>query len=221
MGELKKLRIIAYKDNQFSSKTGNEFVAMVNPAQYTETKGIRYNPRKATDTDNSPSYVRYGNKDISLTFLLDATGILPNSKGVTLPKKISALEKTVYAYSSSEHEPPYLEIAWGTLLFFGRMDKLTIKYKLFAPSGTPLRAEVTLHILEYQNAVTQQRMKNKNSPDLSHLLIVKAGDTLPGLCMQVYKSTGYCEDVARVNGLMSFRDIEPGTRLLFPPLSNE
>ena len=59
---------------------------------------------------------------------------------------------------------------------------------------------------------------NRSSPDLSHIIEVKAGDNLPMLCYQVYKDSAYYLDVARVNGITNFRDIRPGTKLHFPPL---
>jgi nucleoid-associated protein YgaU len=60
----------------------------------------------------------------------------------------------------------------------------------------------------------------KSSPDLSHLVTVKAGDTLPLLCCNIYGSSVYYLEVARVNGLAHFRDLAPGMQLLFPPLQD-
>jgi nucleoid-associated protein YgaU len=61
-------------------------------------------------------------------------------------------------------------------------------------------------------------MANKTSPDLSHILTVRAGDILPLMCFDVYGSSAYYPQVARVNGLTEFRQLTPGTQLLFPPL---
>jgi nucleoid-associated protein YgaU len=48
--------------------------------------------------------------------------------------------------------------------------------------------------------------------------LVRDGDTLPLLCERIYGDPGYYIDVARFNGLVHFRCLEPGTRLHFPPL---
>jgi LysM repeat protein len=59
---------------------------------------------------------------------------------------------------------------------------------------------------------------NRSSPDLSHKVMVKAGDTLPLLCYRIYRDSSWYRDVARINNLDDFRDLKPGTRLVFPPL---
>jgi nucleoid-associated protein YgaU len=59
---------------------------------------------------------------------------------------------------------------------------------------------------------------NRSSPDMSHLIEVKAGDTLPLLCYRVYRDSSYYLEVARQNKLTDFRDLKPGSKLHFPPL---
>jgi nucleoid-associated protein YgaU len=65
-----------------------------------------------------------------------------------------------------------------------------------------------------------EKKKAASSPDLTHLITVKAGDTLPLLCDRIYRDSGYYMEVARINGLSSFRNLQPGTTLKFPPLAN-
>jgi hypothetical protein len=38
------------------------------------------------------------------------------------------------------------------------------------------------------------------------------------MCYRIYGSTGYYLEVAAINGIDNFRNLEPGTRVLFPPL---
>jgi nucleoid-associated protein YgaU len=47
---------------------------------------------------------------------------------------------------------------------------------------------------------------------------VKAGDSLPALCYQIYGDPGYYLEVARFNRLDDFRRLQPGTRVVFPPV---
>lgn len=60
---------------------------------------------------------------------------------------------------------------------------------------------------------------NGNSPDMSHLVTMRAGDTLPLLCKRIYSDPAYYMEVARVNRLVNFRNLLPGSVLRFPPLS--
>lgn len=222
---LKKLKIVGYEDKAFSTKTGNSFTMMVNPANYDEKKKIRYSKDDAIDGGNMPSYLGYQDETLTLDFVIDATGVLTKAGdenfGKSIPEMIEKIEKTVYVYVGNAHEPPYLQVEWGTLNFQGRLKDMSVKLVMFAPDGMPIRAKVNMTLVKYVEEATQKRLKNKSSPDLSHLVTVKAGDTLPGLCLQIYKSAMYCTDVARVNGLSGFRQLEPGMQLLFPPLSND
>lgn len=227
MAELKKLEIIAYEDKNFSTKTGNSFSVMVNPGNYDENKQIEYDEKKALDGGNLPAYKGYKDEELRFEFTLDTTGVLGdwmNTPKVEELRPLSAtikiLENTVYTYVGDAHEPPYLGLIWGTLNYKGRLKSMKINYLLFNNEGEPLRAKVTISILKYVDEATQNRLKNKSSPDLSHLVTVKDGDTLPALCQRMYRSAAYCTEVARVNGLTGFRQLIPGTQLLFPPLSN-
>ena len=176
------------------------------------------------DGGNAPTYKGYKDEDIKFEFSIDTTGVLIDRMGNPtqedlrpLSETIKILETTVYTYVGSAHEPPFLNVAWGTLNYLGRLKSLKINYQLFNSSGEPLRAKITLILIKYIDEATQMRLKNKNSPDLSHMVTVKDGDTLPALCQRIYNSTVYCTEVARVNQLTGFRSLKPGMQLLFPP----
>lgn len=222
---LKKLKIVGYEDKAFSIETGNSFTMMVNPASYDEKKGIRYSKDEAIDGGNTPTYQGYQDETMTIDFMIDATGVLTKpgdgNFGKTIPEMVAKIEKTVYVYVGDAHEPPYLQVEWGTLHFQGRLKDMNVKSVMFTPDGLPIRSKVTMNLVKYMDEATQKRLKNKSSPDLSHLVTVKAGDTLPGLCLRIYKSAVYCTDVAYINGLNGFRRLEPGIQLLFPPLANE
>lgn len=228
MGMLRKLQIIGFEDEDFLLYTGYSFTVMVNPGSYTDNKGISYNENEAMEGGDTPTYKAYDNGELHLEFTLDATGALIDWKDVvalankkTISKRVEELEKTVYTYVGDKHEPPYLSVLWGTLSYKGRLKKLDIEYTLFNAEAQPMRAKVKMDIMKYVAQNTQNKEKNKSSPDLSHLVTVKAGDTLPMLCMKIYKSAAYCTEVARINNLTGFRNIIPGAQLFFPPLADE
>lgn len=47
--------------------------------------------------------------------------------------------------------------------------------------------------------------------------IVKPGDTLPDLCQAIY-GQDCSSQVAQYNNLNKYRNLNPGTQLVFPPL---
>jgi nucleoid-associated protein YgaU len=63
--------------------------------------------------------------------------------------------------------------------------------------------------------------ENNASPDLTHVRVVKDGDSLPLMCYRIYGDARYYMDVARTNGLVNFRSLTPGTKLVFPPFDKQ
>ncbi len=61
---------------------------------------------------------------------------------------------------------------------------------------------------------------NRQSPDVTHIITIKHGDSLPALCYRVYNNTTYYLDVAQFNELTDFRNLKIGSRLIFPPLKH-
>ncbi len=82
----------------------------------------------------------------------------------------------------------------------------------------PLRAKLDVTLRSDKTWEQQIGSANPTSPDLTHQHTVLAGDTLPQLTRQIYGSTEHVLLVARFNKLNDIRFIEPGTKLVFPPL---
>lgn len=206
----KKLVIKSEKD---------EFKVMLNPVEYSETNSIRY-----TGIANSKSkkFVRQEGSIFSIPkILLDTTGVVPEKdwpvKG-SIKAMIEKLNNIVYKLNGKAHQPSVVEVQWGTTHFKGRLKKMDIKYVLFDLNGEPLRAELNLNFVIYETIKELEAEYKKSSPDLTHIIEVKAGDTLPNLCNKVYKDSSFYMQVARVNQLSTFCRLKPGMRLVFPPL---
>ena len=133
-------------------------------------------------------------------------------------KMIKKLKSIVYDYNGKNHEPSVVDILWGDLKVQGRLLSMETKFALFDKEGHPIRAEVNLSFALFKTFKDLQAEANKNSPDLTHVIEVKAGDTLPNLCNRVYNDPSYYMQVARVNKLSGFCRLVPGMRLVFPPL---
>jgi nucleoid-associated protein YgaU len=98
------------------------------------------------------------------------------------------------------------------------MQTMSTHYTLFKPSGAPLRAKVDLSFVGAMSKRETELVSNLSSPDLTHLVEVRDGDTLPLLCNRIYGDPGYYLEVARFNQLTDFRNLRPGWKLHFPPL---
>ena len=79
---------------------------------------------------------------------------------------------------------------------------------------------VTAAFLENSDDKTRVAKAQDHSADLTHRRVFKAGDTLPGLCREVYGDPRLYLKVAAANGLDDVRGVKPGTAVFFPPLES-
>ena len=200
---------------------------MINPESYRRKFSVVHNNQIAPGTGlASPVYDHTEAEVLSFELVFDATGVLPSMLTGYVPsttdgvdKALDAFKGVVLAYKGSLHSPNYVRITWGSLVFEGVLTDLLIAYTLFKPDGTPLRARADCTFQSYTDPDEARRLEDRRSPDLTHLVTVQEGETLPLLCDRVYGDSSRYLQVARVNGLRAFRTLEPGLNLYFPPLS--
>ena len=116
------------------------------------------------------------------------------------------------------HEPNFLVVSWGDLIYSCRLGSVEINYTQFDRSGSPTRAELNAVFIGDTEIKKRMKIENKSSPDLTHKRLVKSGDTLPLLAKEIYGSSDHYLMVATTNGLNDFRNLTPGQTLYFPPL---
>ncbi len=226
-GTKKKLTITACNVDASGNVTLEDasFQVMLNPGSYKHEYAISYNKDKALGQQSAESkFSVIGPEKINFKIMLDGTGVVnePGPAGAALPDvkdQIASLRDVVYKYDGEDHEPNHVRLLWGSFLFYGRLTSMKVDYKMFKPSGEPLRAEIDLAFTGFVSKEEEALRANRSSPDLTHVVEVKSGDTLPLLCSRVYNDSSYYLAVAEVNGIAHFRDIKPGQKLYFPPLS--
>jgi contractile injection system tube protein len=224
-GGLEKMKIMAFKDASFTVFV-DELSVYMNPEKYSHSYKVCYNKVQAQGANGSLfTFNQIGTETVEFELVFDGTGVIPSKIPGVLPftedgitKQIEKFKLLVFAFQGSIHSPYYLKISWGQLLFQCRLSKLNFNYTLFKPDGTPLRARAHAVFIGFNDEKTLALKANKSSPDLSHVRTVKAGDTLPLMCFDIYGSSAQYLQVARVNGLNDFRNLTVGSQLLFPPL---
>ena len=130
---------------------------------------------------------------------------------------IDKFRTIVSSYNGNIHRPNFLRISWNLLIFRCVCTSFDVKYTLFKPDGSPLRAEITLSLTGSEDFSTKAKKAANNSPDLTHHRIFLAGDSLPLMCYRIYGDSSYYLDVARKNKLNNIYDIKPGTAIYFYP----
>lgn len=221
---MKKLKITActLSDSGKLSKGSDTFEVMLNSQEYTTSKQIKYRRNRTPGNIGSDSKFQYMQPmTYEFKFLIDGSGAIRKEDGTpydSVHDQLKKLKGITFKYKGSSHAPNYLYIVWSDLSFYGVTTDFSTKYILFTPEGKPLRAEVTLKISEFFSKEEEVNLKNQQSPDMTHIIHTKAGDTLPLLCNRIYNDSSYYMEVAKFNNLMNFRKLKPGTKLLFPPL---
>jgi len=233
-GELVKLQIKAYSDEQFNNEVANgEFRTLLNPEKYVFKYKVEQNNQQASGTSSSaPRYNRTPPEDLDLEFIFDRTGVLLNygdpstasddhlsvDEGVGIADDVDQFKRVVFDYNGDEHRPNYLIITWGALLFKGVLTEMDITFKLFKSDGTPLRATATAKFKGFIEDNLRVALENNNSPDLTHVRVVTEGDTLPLMTFRIYGDSKYYLEVAKVNKITNFRKLKVGQQIFFPPI---
>lgn len=216
-GMLERLIIKAYEKADYSGSAIDQFEAFVNPNEITLSYEMEYDAAQGAGTTGSRmNFKKIKPGDLSLTFFIDGTGA--NARPIDTQEAVEKFQ-TVTGYNGNIHRPNYLKLVWGTLQIKRCVLKsASIAYKLFKPDGVPLRAVISATFTDTTDDQTRVALAQDQSADLTHVRVVSAGDTLPGLCNQIYGEPLRYLQVAAANGLDDFRRLAVGTRLVFPPL---
>lgn len=218
-GRLEKLLVRAYKAPDFAeSSLVDTFESYVNPSEITLAYEMEYDSAQGSGTTGSRmDFKKVKPGDLSLTFFLDGTGA--NGVKIVVQQQVEKFQ-AVTGYNGEIHRPNYLLIAWGTIQVKRCVLKsASIAYKLFKPDGTPLRATIAATFVDAVADETRVALAQDSSPDLTHVRVLRAGDSLAALCQQIYGDARLYLKVARANNLDSVRHPPAGTRVRFPPLA--
>lgn len=212
-----KMIIASFADADFHDKKA-QYEVRVNPEKYSQSFEIVYDKSPAIGSMNTAlKFKAMPPANLKFELLFDATGAIEDS-ATDLAAEIKKFQNVVYNYDGGIHEPRYLMLFWGKLAFGARLTSLALNYTMFGADGAPLRARADVSFSCYQSPATIKKAENKQSPDITHRVITRAGDTLPVLTYRIYGDVRYYIQVAQFNQLVEFRDIPSGTELLFPPI---
>ncbi len=216
-----KLKIIAYKKNTFSEgdKLG-EYTVRYNPTNIEHSYDINFDEKQAVGSSGTENKYQFS-KPEKLTFelIFDGTVIEEgSSEKYEVDKDIKEFKKLVVEFNGDIHRPNFVRLSWGAFSFKGQIADVSFSYSAFSPRGKALKAKANVSFVEVTDVNSRLAAENKSSPDLTHLITIKEGDSLPILCKRIYDDPMYYLQVARINNLESFRKIKAGDTILFPPL---
>jgi hypothetical protein len=229
-GFLVKLTIIPFDKGetiQAGPPSGPPFIAQINPESFTVNNEINYSKVEPAQggTGDEAKFGSIKPRSFSFDFTIDGTGAGP----ITIPPVPSELSvitqvanfQLTTGFFGKIHRPNFLVITWGSFFATCVLESYSVNYKLFDPTGIPLRAVLSAKFLEHTSKTFEDLLKNLSSPDVSHAHEVIEGDHLALLTHQYYDSPERYVQVARFNGLNTVRSLKVGELLSFPPVTND
>lgn len=118
------------------------------------------------------------------------------------------------------HAPPPLKFIWAMEKrepFICVLESVTKKFTMFLQDGTPVRARLNLKLKEFKMELNE-RESTLQSPDKTKVHIIQLGDSLWLIASRFYGNAAFWRPIAERNGLKNPRILEPGTKLIIPPL---
>lgn len=216
-----KIVIRPFLDQKQGQRAGEDFTIPVNPESYSQAYKVELKEKPTGGNQGSdPEYKFTSPEELKLDFTLDNTGTIEGNvyDGTPVPQQVDKLLAAVYKMQGDAHRPSILKIQWGSFFTFDCvLSSLDINYVLFKPNGEPLRAKVSATFKQYTEPQIRSRQEKKKSPDLTRVIRVADGDTLPNLSYKSYGTPKYYPQVAYANKLMSIRTLRTGEDLVFPP----
>jgi len=215
-GNLKKMQIEAYKEADYSD-TAETFEVMFNPNTYSHKYEIEFEDRQGAGDSASPQvFGKIKPQEYFFEFVFDGTGTA--AEKINVHETVETFLAITGKYEGDSHRTKYLILHWGTLLTACVLKSAEITYTLFASDGSPLRAKIKADFAENVEDTKRVAEERKNSPDLTHVRVVREGEHLSLLCQQMYGTPDYYLQVATFNELNNFRNLQTGQTLLFPPV---
>ncbi|AXT61555.1 hypothetical protein D1816_14755 [Aquimarina sp. AD10] len=225
-GHLIKVLIHVFDDQDFqipSKISPNPISLPVNPESFTRNFKVELNQQQGQGNQGTDSdFKATAPEELKLDFIFDGTdtiqGYKYNNNKKSVKDQLKLFMDAVYNMNGEIHRPHFLQVQWGEFMFPCILTNLDLNYTLFQPNGDPLRVKVSASFLNYVAQRERVAREGKKSPDLTHVRQVKGGDRLDNMTFDIYNNVKYVTQIAKANGLTSFRKIAPGTELVFPPL---
>lgn len=217
-----KVEIRQFKDKKFENSAGPTYTLPINPEQLGQLMNIGHDKSQGQGTQGaSPKYTGTKAPEVKLEFIFDSTGAIMGNTDDDTPvgTQVQKFLKVAYDMEGAIHKPKYLMLIWGKFyVFHCLLSNVDVQYTLFDQEGTPIRAKISATFIQYKEDELRVREEGKSSPDLTHYRLAGSEDDLPLLTYQVYADKKFYVQVAKANGLTSFRNLASGVQMVFPPI---
>lgn len=196
------------------SETGGTVEAMINPKEISFSKGVQWATQGGAGRDFPDMQFTQGESvKLSLELLFDKYEVDGDVRNET---------NTIVSFAMRDenlHRPPKVKLLFGGAPLFGKdhfegvVTSVKVRFTMFNSNGVPVRAVATIDMQQ-----SDKVMMSANSPDVAKQRIVKRGETLQLIADSEYKNPSEWRRIADANHIDDPLSVEPGTKLLIPPI---
>lgn len=223
-GELAKLKITKITDKKtmtVSSSSSDQFICQFNPESFSLKKQNDYNISQVSGKDNTKGAYRGGmprEMDITLTFDSSQKGesVINLYK---LLRKFALVDSSKLNQKTQQGEPPWVMVQWGAYIGFPAVIKaLNEEYTMFKPNGTPIRAKVTISLVQIVNETDKAGTNPTSRSEPRRTWIVEHGQRLDWIAHIEYGDSGMWRQIAEANNIDDPLLLRAGQVLRLPVL---
>jgi LysM repeat protein len=189
-----------------------------NPKELSLSKSAKWKRDAQRDAKKSgvPEFTGSDPCKLTVEMFFDATDKMNDAVVKTVEKLFSCCVPTAESLQQKKGSPPWVIFRWGGLTGFAAyVSSVSVRYTLFTPSGTPVRAVCSVTLEEIAGELGGQ---NPTSGALAanDTHVVVAGDTLASIAFRVYGDPALWRELATANEIDDPMSLPAGTTLLIP-----
>jgi hypothetical protein len=189
-----------------------------NPKELSLTKSAKWKreAQRGAKKSGVPEFTGSDPCKLTLEMFFDATDTMGDRVVKSVEKLFECCVPTAESLQQKKGSPPWVIFRWGGLTGFAAyVSSVAVKYTLFTPGGTPVRAVCTVTIEEISGELGGQ---NPTSGSIAaretHVVVV--GDTLPSIAFRAYGDPTLWRRLAVLNGIDDPMRLANGATLLIP-----
>ena len=200
------------------SRKGTFIEVLFNPSEYSLEVSNNFKESAAAGLDSSLlQFVNGVAGTLTMELYFDT---YTDGGGSDVTAKTDQIAQLMHV-DSDKHAPPKVEFRWGTVFFRAVVEKLSQKFLMFLPDGTPVRARLNVTFRGYKALAEQLRDPRRLSADKTKRRILTADSSVWLIANQEYRDPRLWRLVALENRIEDPRAVRPGTALIIPPLDEK
>jgi len=200
------------------SRAGTDIEVLFNPSEYSLEVSNNFKESAAAGLDSSLlQFVNGVAGTLTMELYFDT---YTDGDGSDVTAKTDQIAQLMHV-DSDKHAPPKVEFRWGTVCFRAVVEKLSQKFVMFLPDGTPVRARLNVTFRGHKALAEQLQDPKRQSADKTKRRVLSADSSVWLIANQEYRDPRCWRLIALENRIEDPRAIRPGTALVVPPLDEK